>query len=137
MSKDKAPGCDDIPTEFFQERSLSNLASSVLSNAQKRGNLRADQQRIHHSDPQIGGSGQNWKLVPNHPAGQFIQDPRQNSSQAASDLPLEYIKAHPDWFCRGEVYSRQHLPGTRSLGLGKVEQPRLSPLTPRLREGLQ
>ncbi len=105
----------------IHERSLSNLASSVLSDAQKQGNLRADQQRVHHPDPQIGRSWQNWKLVPNHSAGQYIQDPGQNTGHAASDLPPEYNKAQLDWFCRGEVYSRQHLPGTKSLGLGRGE----------------
>ncbi len=90
----------------IHERSLPNLASSVLSNAQKWGNLRAVQQRPHHSDPQIGKSGQNWKLAPNHSAGQFIQDLGQNTGQAASDLPPEYNKTQPDWLCRGEVYCR-------------------------------
>jgi hypothetical protein len=101
------------------KRSLSNLTSSVLSDAEKRGDLRIVQQRTHHSDPQIGKSCQNWKLAPNHFARQLIQDPGQNIGQATSNLPPEYNKAQSDWFCRGEVYSRQHLPGTRSPGLGR------------------
>ncbi len=80
----------------IHKRSLSNLASSVLTDAQKRGNLRVDQQRTHHSDPQIGRSCQNWKLAPNHSIGQFIQDLGQNIGQAASDFPPQYNKAQPD-----------------------------------------
>jgi hypothetical protein len=135
MSKDKAPGCDGISTKFFQEfmsevfPTLLQAFSAMLRNGETSELINKG---LIILIPKIGRSGQNWKLAPNHSAGQFIQDLGQNTGQAASDLPPEYNKAQPDWFCRGEVYSRQHLPGARSPGLGRGEQPRLSPLTPRL-----
>jgi hypothetical protein len=75
MPKDKAPGSDGIPTEFFQEL-VEEISPTLLQafSAMRRGggDVRMDQQGPYHADSQIRRPRQDRKLAANHVVGKSL-----------------------------------------------------------------